>query len=701
MKNTLTPLYVTKKYNYDENNYVSLNFSVLIENIIELDNNFTEKEKENLLNQLAKTHPWLEILSSLKIWDNYFQTIFTWIKEINDKHSQDFADILLNKSKETITQLFKNILKIENKIIWNDYKNFVLKFWKLNKKQIETLEQISIYLNEYLYHSYKEEIKNRKLKSCFNKDSFPLKITFKVSKIKSYEKEWKNEYESIIISLAKTRSELEKKSIWKQNWYIDFMNDWYKQEFIENLESEKIIIKNWNTREIHEIDKNQKIYTIQKNNETKIFQIFDQTNKNNELLSDEIYEYFINWKIPKILKLHHNITKTYYTFKRKDILEEEIIENWFKYSVDKKYLTITDTNSWLTEKFSLHNKEYWFYSLLLLERVRKNQLPKDLALYKKIKKLINIINIDWEFIFPEWENFHTDDYQDKISKYKKIKYLINTANNLEEIEKYLEQYYKWGLNIESFKKEVSRNIWTLIFFDIKNLWIYNIYSHYIELEKVLNWEQTIDDAKLNSWKLVTKIIKDLTEIDEIKKHPHTKWWDEWIIFHKNNLWDIKPIVEKIQTKAQELWIFCRITTAKKLYTHREHNILEELDLQTKNSKLLEKYFEKLEQRRIEISRYIYEKHKMLARNISDVIFTNEERKCNDSYLKERFAENLQILNTINKMKKLYLSFEEWEWIIVIWENRFRINETIDKNNNFIKWSDFVKFLDKNLVWRKK
>jgi len=700
MNKILTPFKILNEKK-DENNYVSSNFSILIENIIQLDNNLYQKEKENLLNQLAKNHPWLEILSSLKIWDNYFQTIFTWIKEINDKYSQDFADILLDKAKETITQVFKNILKIDNKIIWNDYKNFVLKFQDLNKHQINTLENISTYLNEYLYQSYQEEIKKRNLKKIYNKNNFPLQLTFKVSKIESYKNQWKNVYESIIISLAKTRSKLEKEAVSKQNWYINFMNGWYKKEFLENLESENIILNNSKTVEIHKINIEDNTYTIKKINETKIFQIFDQNNTEEQVLSSEIYEYYINWKIPKSLKLHDNITKTYYTHNKNDILEEEIIENNIKYKVDKKSITITDIATWIEEKFSLYNKKYWFYSILLLEKVRKKQLPENLAIYKKIKKLINIINIDWEFIFPEWENFHTKDYQNKINEYLKIKSFIYRATNLDEIQRYLQQYYKWWLNIETFKKEVSKNIWTLIFFDIKNLWIYNIYSHHIELQKVLNWEQTLNDAKLNSWKLVTKIIKDLTNIDEIKNHPHTKWWDEWIIFHKNKLWDIHNTIINIQRKAQELWIFCRITTAKKIYIHKEHNILEDLELQTKNSKILEKYFEKLEQRRIEISRYIYEKHKILSKNIFDIFFESEEKSCNQNYLKDKLKENLKILDTIRKMKELYLSFEEWKWIIVIWKNRFKINETIDENNNFIKGSEFIKFLDENLVWRKK
>jgi hypothetical protein len=57
MNNILSPLQYSDKDKKNENNYISLNFSVLIENIIKLDNNFTEKEKQNLLNQLSKTHP--------------------------------------------------------------------------------------------------------------------------------------------------------------------------------------------------------------------------------------------------------------------------------------------------------------------------------------------------------------------------------------------------------------------------------------------------------------------------------------------------------------------------------------------------------------------------------------------------------------------------------------------------------------------
>ena len=96
------------------------NFSVCLNVIQQINKNLNQNlnqkynllynwEKQQLLHDLAKAYPWLEIFSSLEIWDKIHQSIFTWIKPINDTYSQLFTDKLINKTAITIKIFLFNV----------------------------------------------------------------------------------------------------------------------------------------------------------------------------------------------------------------------------------------------------------------------------------------------------------------------------------------------------------------------------------------------------------------------------------------------------------------------------------------------------------------------------------------------------------------------------------------------------------------
>lgn len=724
--------WLNKKTNSNKINIV-WDFSILIENIIILEKeNNKEKlykhEKEELLKELSNNHPAFEIYENLEHWDNFLEIIFTWIKFLNDIYGQQFTDKILNEIKAKILNEFNTIFST-NILVWNDYKNYVIKNNEINNDDIKYFNEIFKIL---LYDIYSKNIdlennskKSEKLKKI-SKENFKLWIKLWIWKIENIK--WFSTEQNIALSLAKTRIQLEKEFMWLKYWYLDFNNFWYKKIFNEELEKnndEKIYIKterNWKKIEKNYIVKDGNFSICTKYIDTEIESIIKiNIIDKNWNLNDKIFNLYLKWKIPKELKLYEIITKTYYTKNIKNIAEEKVFnekEN-IEYEVNNEHYIEREYESnkiKYENKIQIFNKRTWFINDILITKARKNELPEWLALTQKIKNIIKLLIVDWEFIFPEWKN------RWNIEEYKKIKEFIKNWTNLKEINKYLDKYYKWYLSQKAFNKIVENKEWQLYFIDIKDMWTINIIWFFQELEKIKNNKNTHNEAILNSWSSMTNKFKNY--LKNIEKELNWKnfyltiWWDEVKIFiEKNN--DHKNISDLIHKQLDKEEIFCRITTRAKSKKEKLILLDEELDKKTSSSKKLEKLFQILENRRIEISRMFFKQKKDIQDILSNINFDSNEsdnilEKINNS-IKSKIEENDKKLSTINSFKHMYIYLEKqwkkinnWErdillnedkYILSIWNNIFILDNIIDGNWNFIENSDFLKFLDKNWIWR--
>ena len=312
---------------------------------------------------------------------------------------------------------------------------------------------------------------------------------------------------------------------------------------------------------------------------------------------------------------------------------------------------IVDQNIQSTNKIKIIDEKTWFYSKEIITKVRKNEIPEEFGLYKKVKKVINFLISNFEFIFPQW------NCVGNIEDYKQIKNSIKNWTDLEKIDEYLNTYYKWFLPNYRFDKITNNKEGQMYFIDIKEMWSINIIWFFEEYEKVINWEISYEKAILNSWLKMTNVFKNLLKnIEkelEWKEFYITTGWDEIKLFIENDF-DHKKTCEMIQTQLDEDWVECRITTRKKEKKENINELNDELDEKTEMSKEIEKFLQQIE------NRYIFKK---------EVIY-------------------------------IFLD-EKWEYNLNFWENNFLLKEIFDKEWKIIPNSEFFQFIDEKWLWREK
>lgn len=209
-------------------------------------------ESAQLIAKMEKNNPALSIFTKLKRWDYYESMIFTWIKELNDITSQAFVDRVLLKFKNEVVAKYWL-----HDILWNDYKNFVVKTTK--DKVIHNFE-----LSKILDSIVSKELAISEFASKVS--SSKLNVISSRSRIS-----WRTQSE-IMHNIAHSRLKLERKVRWWEvmwkaevlkyeqslhgkyfntNWEkrLDVTNiSWWRTYVCDNIYVEKIKLNNWNTR---------------------------------------------------------------------------------------------------------------------------------------------------------------------------------------------------------------------------------------------------------------------------------------------------------------------------------------------------------------------------------------------------------------------------------------------------------------------
>lgn len=653
-------------------------FNVLIDQILDSNETLLDQEKKMLLKQHSENYPWLEILTSLKIWDFFIQIMLTWIKDMNDKYGQSFVDNIIYEFKKLIKEeIFKKI-NLDFDIIWNDYKNILLKLNLKNDDQ-NKIEKLKI----DIYDTLKYSLDNL----CGEKKDLSLSFELEIWEIQDFQNDKHTLEENIILSLAYLKADLEKKHLDLEYWYIDYIKHWYKEEFYTKLKTEHYHTQ----KSIYIINKNESTLEIVSKYDKRVIQIYKKEEENNHRkISDSLYELYINDEIPRETDLFKLITKTYYTKNILDLISEECIENSISYKVhwNNGTLEIQKVDKDYSETIGIYDENNSFFSPTIIRMLKKGRLPSSLILYKKLKKLLDLITIDWEFIFPESRKL-------TVETYKSIKENIISSKELKSAEDKLSTYYKWDYNLTSFHKNIYSKKWIICFLDIQNLWTSNYIEYYKLLQSVLNKEISLNEAKLQSWKENTKKIVALTNSKELDFIKYI-WWDEIVFFIlEENKNDIKNIVNNLHIKANGLWLEIRLVIWD--YNKWEKCVsktIELLDKWTKQSKVIENIFNKINQR-------ISEEEGKLKEEWESIQELNHLSKSYYLELKTLIDKNTKQKEILQNFKKMFISIKNNIFLLHIWENNFILSDIVDEDNNLIPNSLFLQFLEKQWLWRKK
>lgn len=461
--------------------------------------------------KITSNNPALWIFDNLREWDSYESIIFTWVKWVNDRFSQNFTDSVLNSFKHELLKEYPWITPV-----WNDYKNFVLKvkYWNIPS---------NLELNKLLNKSYLYQLG---LKWENLTDIPELKTISETWVIK-----W-NSQEDIMYSLAETRSNLESKIHWESILST--------KELVEKLESmiddysfswkvfETTTDERWRTKYITEKWILYKQYTINKTWKTVI---------------DRIPILDAKWNLnPKIIKLvrKNKIPPHLQIYKDVDQIVKSAIVNWeFIWPYVRAYW-LKNWDLINTEFFNLYqnikNKLQKWESIdkkeletikIMTQNTYKNALDKDTFCSK--------INKSWELFFIDiawmWD-VNIQDFINKIKKYNssditRKKLLLNSWSYMTEnfqnlmiwLRESIQKTYPW--------KKINYYIWW------DEIWIF--------IEWASNWNdkiiRTIHD-ELDDNLLEWRITKNSINKEELKE-----WWKK--LFEKlDKLTKYSKIIEE-------------------------------------------------------------------------------------------------------------------------------------------------------------
>ena len=442
-------------------------FSVLLENIILMEkmlidwilkegilneDKLLEEEKQSLLKELAKNYPWFEVFDNLNIGDNFFMTIFTGVKFLNTKYSQNFVDNILNKFKNELNREFKKRDK-NIKIIWDDYKNFLIK----SDLKEEELSQIIKSLEYKLYESYKEEVLHIKDESIeeIEKENFPMTFfiwKWKIKKIDKFSKE-----ENIQLSIGQVRLDLEKKSKKLPSWLLD------AEEFKKNIEIEnmsytennceytiegnylKIKEQKWRPIMIKIIDENwfftKEIITIvRKNKIPENLELYQKVKKSSDLLISNFEFIFPLWNcvgnIERYKKVK-NLIKNWKDWKELEVIDK-YLDTYYKWFLSpSRFNKIIYNKKW--QMYFIDIKEMWMINIIWFfeeyVKVQKGEITYEQSILNSGSKMTKIFENFLKNIRNqlEWKKIYINVWWDEIKLFIEDNYehekIVGIINN--------------------------------------------------------------------------------------------------------------------------------------------------------------------------------------------------------------------------------------------------------------------------------
>ena len=556
--------------------------------------------QESVLSRMKRNYPALEMFSTLKNGSTFTSYIFTWIKAMNDNKPlwPSFVDSVLISFKEKFMGYCRESW-IECQAVWDDYKNFVI------TPQTEWIDQETINL-------LMEEALNVKLLST-NIKREDIDWLWVIGE--SWIIEWElSQRENIMTSLAWVRMWLEKQHSGISLGYLDFYDSQVEKDKLLNspdIQEETLHVWDGNEAEQYIIKWWKYIFkSIDHNFEYNIFDNEGNINK-------KLYSAFLNGEIPQSLDFHTLLSETIFSRNLSELGRESAIREvdgklfevypWWDSENPWWFLEITDKNNF-SQRVQIFNESDWFFNTAIITIVRKKKIPESMALYKKVKKILDMLVADWEFIFPHWENKWWITEETYISLKEKIENWEEVELDL--LEKGCNWYYKWGLSKEGFAENIKDKTGQVFFIDIKDMWSINMRDFYLTLEKVRSWKITKQQAIIQSgWVMTEKFIKIIEKLDKKfwkRDLQYTIGWDEIMLFIE--WYSRKTDSSEINSIITEEWIFGRITTSRYLWassSNSSYELIEKLDAQTEYSKDIEELFWIIERRLIADERIIW------------------------------------------------------------------------------------------------
>ena len=678
---------------------------------------FSSEEQEVVLQRLAANYPAFHMYQNLNKWDYFDLIIITLIKQLNDLIGQLPVDTLVDDFKDKLLKtLFQWYLPL-----LDDYKNLLLRNTPSSNSTID-IDSLNA-LMEWCTQKLRETVELK----CANQDVFAPWVFHTRSKIEDY---WSLAV-SIQLSIGKTRMKAEKALNKTPFWFLEFFDPQFSI-------TEKVLWKHhWVDSKLNEsyanLDYTYKVANgkllIITNDSSQFYRIY---NENGEL-SKAIKQLFFSWAIPNQLALHDALCKTLYCKNTASLIAEnsenlEIGEKyqvitWDRWDIHDGFLVIKDENGKDTrikifEDWSWKQYKNWegrvpnFFSQTLVSMVRKKKIPTSMALYKKVRTILDMLVVNWESIFPDWWDSSTISIKEFIEFFQKVSWgkevdpwLFDRAYNW---------YYKWGLNQAAFKEILEWKEGQLFFIDIKDMWSINMKDFWTCLWKVLNGDMTHEEAILESGSIMTNKFKSITAQLEHKfwkeKIHFSLWWDEIKIFIEGDC-NVKRTVSKLHSIVVEQEIFWRITTTKKEKKQDWIALIDSLDKSTSISKKIEDLFAILERRlssqirELEQERYRFNEdtaklspHFSKLNKISEcmlrLIFIIWEKKISslNKRLEELYNFHIEIPNTETNEVWYTTSLEDSS--IYINGKKFRIWDVFNLTNQKIKSeTSFTDMLD--------
>ena len=590
-----------------------------------------EEARKYLQERLMRNFPAYEMQRKLKHWSSFTTQIFRWVKNLNDYDHpnihQAFVDRVLDGYKAQFLSYINN-WDVHYEAVWDDYKNFVV------TPAIE-LEQEAC--AELLAQSLKEELWKIWI------DEFDYSVLSVLSQSCEVEKSW-DLWEDIQFSLAVIRMELEK---WDWIGFIDF-----QKRDIESLWVQELM----ELEEEYFDNENNIKYSVWFWLMRIVWAWFSRSIDicyPDWILNLKLVEFFTRDDIPKHMKLHDILSQWMYVRDIHICIEESVTQWEIDYSVvleDWEAYLVTQTQNWWLDRVKIYNDaENRFFNTQIITLVRKKQIPESLALYKKVRAIINMLVADSEFIFPhiEWaSSIHLEEYEQVQEAMEN-----NTSINSELLQKACQWYYKPGLSKEWFIEQIQWKSWQLFFVDIKDMGSINIQDFYETLSMQLENEISYREVIQRSWNVMTQ--KFLSIVSGLKKTFWNDilfqlWGDEIKIFLSyDSEYKASQSVPIMHENIQAQWVFGRITTTKTNWENNEQ-ILSDLDSNTSYSKHLEKIFETIEMRIIHQERTYGREYKKLKQSIEE---TRELFRIDSVFMLPAFEEMQASLNELLELQR--------------------------------------------------
>ena len=659
---------------------------------------------ETVLSKMTLNFPAYEMFLNLDIGSTFTSYIFTNVKKMNDRIGQAKVDIILELFKSKYIAYMHAQWK-DCHAVWDDYKNFVL------IPEIDEIEEFVLqrFMDEAIEQATSDEEKE------LIKDIEKLWVVWD---------NWIIEYDtiskktSIISSLAENRMQLEKIYSGTYQGYLDFYKQDVKQVGLKQLEAMEVeTLSQWD--ETYMVSE-QKYRVESKENGNYELDLYAQ---DWATISPTLIAAFLKDEIPKALELHTLLSETIYARDMKSLVLERAEGNtpetqWKTYSIipsenpeNPWFLEIKEWDK--TQQIKIFD-ESWFFSIPLITLVRKQKIPIELALYKKVRKVLDMLVADWEFIFPYWEWKWTISMEEYRELQKSIK-------NWEEIDMSLLKracnwYYKWGLSKEWFAETIREKSGQLFFIDIKDMGSVNMKDFSDTLTLVQEWTITKKQAIVQSWGVMTE--KFIEIIDELEQElwawkiefniggDEIKLFIEWAQVPKKTAITINKTIAK-------QWIYWRITTMKYRWagsSETNEELIDKLDWYTTYSKDVENLFWAIEARLDSQKREIWAevwKLNNIRRWLTTDIFSSKAlwEKFMSMFYQNYRKEVNKMNKTLDSMYNFYIELDDqnhnndrihfgWKW------GSFLLSEIFDsKTKKLVPRSAFTDLLDQKWLSR--